>query len=107
MSLSTISIPELRRTFGGRVIAPGEESYDRARSLFYGGMDRRPAVIVRPADPDDVSRVVTLAADTGLDLAVRSGGHSIAGHSVCDDGVLLDLSQLRALDIDPERRVAY
>jgi FAD/FMN-containing dehydrogenase len=70
-------------------------------------MDRRPAVILRPTDPDEVSRVVVLAADTGLDLAVRSGGHSIAGHSVLDDGIVLDLSQMRALDIDPERRVAH
>jgi FAD/FMN-containing dehydrogenase len=104
---STISIPKLRQSFDGRVIAPGDESYDRARTLFYGGMDRRPAVILRPTDPDEVSRVVMLAADTGLDLAVRSGGHSIAGHSVLDDGIVLDLSQMRALNIDAERRVAH
>jgi FAD/FMN-containing dehydrogenase len=88
------------------VIAPGDESYDRARTLFYGGMDRRPAVIIRPADADEVSRVVSLAAETGLDLAVRSGGHSIAGHSVNDGGIVLDLSRMRALDIDVEHRIA-
>jgi FAD/FMN-containing dehydrogenase len=107
VSSSTISIAKLRKTFDGRVIAPGDESYDNARSLFYGGMDRRPAVIIRPIDADDVSRVLALAAETGLDLAVRSGGHSIAGQSVCDDGIVLDLSQMRVLDIDAERRVAH
>ncbi len=107
MSASTISIPNLRQTFNGRVIAPGDEAYDGARTLFYGGMDRRPAVIIRPADADEVSRVVALAADTGLDLAVRSGGHSIAGHSVCDGGIVLDLASTRALDIDAERRIAH
>jgi FAD/FMN-containing dehydrogenase len=106
VSTSAISIPDLRHTFDGRVIAPGDESYDRARTLFYGGMDRRPAVIIRPADADEVSRVVSLAAETGLDLAVRSGGHSIAGHSVNDGGIVLDLSRMRALDIDVEHRIA-
>jgi FAD/FMN-containing dehydrogenase len=107
VSSSTISIPELRENFDGRVIAPGDESYDRARTLFYGGMDRRPAVIITPTGADEVSRAVVLAAESGLDLAVRSGGHSIAGHSVLDDGIVLDLSQMRALDIDAERRVAH
>jgi FAD/FMN-containing dehydrogenase len=105
--VSTLDIATLRQSFNGAVIAAGDESYDRARQMFYGGMDRRPAVILRPADADEVSRVVRLAAETGLDLAIRSGGHSVAGHSVCDDGIVLDLSRLKALDIDAERRVAH
>jgi FAD/FMN-containing dehydrogenase len=106
-SASTISIPKLRETFNGRVIAPGEPLYDSARTVFYGGFDRRPAVIIRPANADEVARVVALAAETGLDLAVRSGGHSVAGHSVCDGGIVLDLSDLRAIDIDAEHRTAH
>jgi hypothetical protein len=106
MPSSTISIPQLRDAFSGRVIGPGEPAYDGARTLFYGGMDRRPAVIIRPADPDEVARVVALAGETGLKLAVRSGGHSIAGHSVCDGGIVLDLSELRAIDVDVEHRTA-
>ena len=88
------------------MIGPGEPAYDSARTLFYGGMDRRPAVIIRPADTDDVARVVALAGETGLRLAVRSGGHSIAGHSVNDGGIMLDLSDLRAIDVDIEHRTA-
>ncbi|HEU4399268.1 MAG TPA: FAD-binding oxidoreductase [Actinomycetota bacterium] len=87
--------------------APEDAGYDQARTVFYGGIDRRPAVIVRPADATEVARVVTLARETGLELAVRSGGHSPAGHSVSDGGIVLDLADLRALDIDADRRTAW
>jgi hypothetical protein len=91
----------------GRVIAPNDAEYDRARTVFYGGIDRRPAIIVRPADPAQVARVVSAARETGLELAVRSGGHSLVGHSVCDGGIVLDLSDMRGLEIDPEGRIAW
>jgi FAD/FMN-containing dehydrogenase len=91
----------------GRVIQPDDDGYDEARTLFYGGFDRRPDVIVRVADATDVSRVVTLARDTGLPLAVRGGGHSIAGHSVSDGGIVLDLSEMKAIDVDPQGRTAW
>jgi FAD/FMN-containing dehydrogenase len=102
-----ISIPQLRAALNGRVIAPDDARYDQARTVFYGGIDRRPAVIVRAADETDVSRVVSLARESGLELAVRSGGHSLAGHSVSDGGIVLDLSGMRALDIDAQRRTAW
>jgi FAD/FMN-containing dehydrogenase len=91
----------------GRIITPGDPAYDRARTVFYGGFDRRPAVIVRPTDASDVSQVVSLARETGLELAVRSGGHSIAGHSTTDGGIVLDLADMNALEIDPEQRTAW
>src|SRR5918999_4226303 len=72
---TTISIPELRDTFNGRVIAPDDLDYDEARTVISGSIDRRPAVIIRTVDSTDVSRVVQLARETGLELAVRSGGH--------------------------------
>ncbi len=90
---TTISIPQLRAALNGRVIAPDDAGYDEARTVFYGGIDRRPAVIVRVADAADVARVVSLARETGLELAVRSGGHSVAGHSVTDGGIVLDLAR--------------
>src|SRR5262245_3659888 len=64
-----ISIPRLRNAFDGEVIAPGDPGYDQARTVFQGGIDRRPAVIIRPADAVEVARVVTLARDSGLELA--------------------------------------
>jgi len=89
------------------VIAPGDAGYDRARTIFYGGFDRRPAVIVRVADATDISRVLSLARETGLELAIRSGGHSVAGHSASDGGIVLDLSDMRALHIDAHQRTAW
>ena len=102
-----ISIPQLRAVLNGRVIAPDDPGYDQARTVFIGGIDRLPAVIVRPADAADVSLIVSLARETGLELAIRSGGHSGAGHSVSDGGFVLDLRDMRALHIDAERRTAW
>jgi FAD/FMN-containing dehydrogenase len=102
-----IAIPPLRAAVKGRVLAPGDAGYDAARTPFYGGIDRRPAVVVRVADADDVARVIALARETGLELAVRGGGHSIPGHSASDGGIVLDLSALKALDLDVEGRTAW
>lgn len=101
-----ISIPQLRAVLNGQVITPEDIGYDEARAVFYGGIDRRPVFIVRAKDATDVSRVVSLARESGLELAVRSGGHSIAGHSTTDGGILLDLSEMKALEIDVEERTA-
>jgi FAD/FMN-containing dehydrogenase len=104
---SSISIPQLRADLKGRVIVPGDADYDEARTVMMGGIDRRPSVIVRVADADDVARVVALARETGLDLAVRSGGHSGAGHSVVDGGIVIDLRDMKGLEIDVEGRTAW
>jgi FAD/FMN-containing dehydrogenase len=104
---SPISIPEIRRLMHGSVIAPDEAGYDEARTLFYGGMDKRPAVIVRAADAEDVAQVISLARASGIELAVRSGGHSNAGHSVTEGGIVLNLGDLKALQIDAEARSAW
>jgi FAD/FMN-containing dehydrogenase len=104
---TTISVPQLRTVFNGRVIVPDDAAYDEARTVFYGGIDRRPALIFRAKDATDVSRVVSLARESGLELAVRSGGHSTAGHSVSDGGIVLDLSDMKALEFDVERRTAW
>jgi len=102
-----MSLPELRKVFDGRVIASNDASYDEARAVFYGGIDRRPALIVRAKDDSDVSRVVCLARENGLELAVRSGGHSLAGYGVSEGGVVLDLRAMKALNIDSAGRTAW
>jgi len=102
-----LSIPQVANDLAGGVIAPDDPQYDQARTVFPGGIDRRPALIVRVADATDVSRVIALARDTGLELAVRSGGHSAAGHGTSDGGIVLDLSGLRSLDIDAQRHTAW
>jgi FAD/FMN-containing dehydrogenase len=107
VSSSSISISKLRTDVGGRVIGPEDPEYDEARTVFYGGIDRRPAAIVQVRDDMDVSRVVSLARETGAELAVRSGGHSIPGHSTTDGGIVIDLADLRALDVDVEARTVW
>ncbi|MBN2118956.1 MAG: FAD-binding oxidoreductase [Anaerolineales bacterium] len=102
-----ISISKLRADFSDRVIAPGDPGYDAARAVFLGGIDRRPAAIIRVADANDVARVVSLAHETGLELAIRSGGHSSVGHSVSDGGIVLDLAKMRDLQIDVRGRTAW
>jgi FAD/FMN-containing dehydrogenase len=100
-------VAQLQRSFDGRVTVPGDAGYDQARKVFYGKWDRRPAAVVRPASAEEVARVVTLAAESGTELALRSGGHSLAGHSVSDGGIVLDLAELTALDLDLEGRTAW
>ena len=104
---TAISVPDLRAEFDGRVIAPDDVGYDEARTVVAGGIDRRPAVIIRPADAAEVARVVSLARESGLELAVRSGGHSGAGHGVSEGGIVLDLANMRNLDVDVDGRTAW
>jgi FAD/FMN-containing dehydrogenase len=96
------TIDELRGVLDGRVIAPEDAEYEEARTVFPGGIDRRPAAIVRPTDASEVARLVSLARDTGAELAVRNGGHSGAGWGVVDGGLTLDLGELNDLDLDAE-----
>jgi FAD/FMN-containing dehydrogenase len=91
----------------GRVVTPGHPDYDDARVVSAGGVDRRPAVIARVADAGDIARTIAFARERGLELAVRSGGHSPVGHGVSDGGVVIDLRDLRGLEIDAERRTAW
>lgn len=104
---TTIPISDLRDSFQERVIAPGDSEYDSARATFYGGIDRHPAVIIRAKDAGEVARVINLARETGMELAIRSGGHSVVGHCVSEGGIVLDLSLMRDLQIDVEGRTAW
>jgi FAD/FMN-containing dehydrogenase len=103
----TIPISKLRDDLRGEVIAPEDRGYDDARTVLPGNIDRRPSVIVRPVDAAEVSTIVSLARDTRIELAVRGGGHSGPGFGVCDGGIVLDLSAMKALDIDVDDRSAW
>src|ERR687895_1204960 len=106
-SSSASIAPALQAQVKGRVVEPGDADYDEVRSVFYGGSDRRPTAVVRAADSADVGSVISVARDSGLELAVRSGGHSVARHSLVDGGIVLDLRELKGLEIDVERRTAW
>jgi FAD/FMN-containing dehydrogenase len=104
--MSTTDSGALRDDLSGDVLLPEQPGYDEARRAFNGMIDRRPAVIVRCASTADVVRAVAVARERGLVAAVRCGGHSLSGVSICDDGLLIDLSGLKAITVDPERRTA-
>jgi FAD/FMN-containing dehydrogenase len=99
-------VDHLARSFGGEIIGPGEGAYDEARRLWNAVHDRRPALIVRPRNADEVATAVRFGRDRDLEIAIRSGGHSMAGMSGRDGGLLVDLSAMRGVEVDPERRTA-
>lgn len=90
----------------GTVLLPSDGGYDEARQSFNGMIDKRPSVIVQCHSTDDVVAAVRAARASGLPIAVRGGGHSVAGHSVADDAVVVDLRHMRGVEVDPERRIA-
>jgi FAD/FMN-containing dehydrogenase len=100
-------VAELRATLDGAVVTPDDSAYEDARRVFYRSFDRRPAAVVKPTDAREVSRVVSAARVAGAELAVRSGGHSLAGHGVSEGGIVLDLSELQMLDLDLEHQTAW
>jgi len=102
-----IQIPDLRASVDGEVIDARHPRYDDVRRVFFTRFDRRPAIIVRAAGASDVARVVTLARETGTELAVRSGGHSRAGHGSSDGGIVLDLSAMNTVEIEADGRAAW
>jgi len=99
-------IDELRTQFRGALLRPGEEGYDEARRVWNGAIDRRPALIARCAGADDVAAAVRFARERELAISVRGGGHAVAGHAVCDDGLMIDLSLMKAVSVDPVTRTA-
>jgi FAD binding domain/Berberine and berberine like len=96
----------LRAGFRGALLRPGEEGYDEARRVWNGAIDRHPALIARCAGADDVVEAVRFAREHDLPVSVRGGGHAVAGHAVCDDGVMIDLSLMRSVRVDPAARTA-
>jgi FAD/FMN-containing dehydrogenase len=106
MSTSTITTAAQQELtgFSGELVGPEDAGYDEARKVYNGMIDRRPALIARCATPEDVSAVVGFARERDMLLAVRGGGHNGGGLGVCDDGVVLDLSLMRQIDVDAANR---
>ena len=96
----------LRAALRGSVVLPGEAGYDVARSLWNGMIDRKPAAIVRPAGAADVMQAVNFAREHKLLLAVKGGGHNIAGKAACDEGLMIDLSAMKSVRVDPKAKRA-
>jgi FAD/FMN-containing dehydrogenase len=100
------SLAALAASLRGAVLTARDDEFDTARRVFNGMIDRRPALIVRPAGAADVMQAVDFARTAGLPIAVRGGGHNVAGHGTCDGGLLIDFSAMRSIRVDPERRTA-
>ncbi len=97
---------ELEAGFRGDLIRPGDAGYDEARMVYNGMIDRRPSVVTRPADVADVMSAVNYAREARLTLSVRGGGHNVTGFGTCDDGLVIDLSRMRGVRVDPAKRTA-
>jgi FAD/FMN-containing dehydrogenase len=106
ISITASDVKALRAALRGPLLLAHDPGYDDARSLYFRAFDHHPALIARAIDAADVSRAVDFARTHGLLTAVRGGGHSLAGQSVCEGGLTIDLSLMRAVDIDPQRRLA-
>ena len=104
--MKTDSLADLRQRHRGPVIGPDDAGYDPARITYNGMIDRRPALIARPLDVDDVSAAVRYAVEADLPIAVRGGGHSVAGHCIGDGALVVDLRLMHDVTVDPEARVA-
>src|SRR4051812_47327866 len=92
--------------FQGEVVGPDHPDYDEARAVFNGLVDKRPSMLLRCGDTADIAAAVRAAVDSGSEIAVRCGGHSVAGHSSTDGGIVIDLSTMRGIEVAPQRRRA-
>ena len=100
------AVEDFKAGLRGQLLRPGDDAYEEARKLWNGMFDRRPAMIVRCAGAADVISAVNFARDNRLQAAVRGGGHSFPGHSVCEGGLVIDLSPMKAIRVDPAARTA-
>jgi FAD/FMN-containing dehydrogenase len=107
VSLDPELVKGLRTSLRGTLLLPGEVGYDEARTIWNAMIDKRPGLIVQPAGVADVIRAVTFAREHELLLAIKSGGHNVAGNALCDDGLLIDMSSLRGVLVDPRGKTAY
>ena len=99
--LDDVALGTLERSFRGELIRPENLTYDAHRKVWNGSIDRYPALIARCAGVADVIAAVRFAREAGLQVAVRGGGHSFPGHSVCDGGILIDLGPMKGIRVDP------
>ena len=105
-TLQEAAIEEFNKSLGGDLILPGGTGYDEARTIWNGMIDKRPALIVRCAGVSDVINSVNFARTNNLLAAVRGGGHSFPGNSVCEGGIMIDLSTMKGVRVDPDKRTA-
>jgi FAD/FMN-containing dehydrogenase len=113
LTISHVGIPnqqiitKFKESFTGELLQPGHPEYDKCRKIWNGMIDRHPALIARCKNSDDVIAAVNLARDHNLIISVKAGGHNISGNAVCDDGIMVDLSFMNSVEVDPVQKIAY
>lgn len=107
MSVHPGEIDALKKSLQGKLLRQGDKGYDEARTIWNAMIDRKPAIIIQPAGAADVQKAVNFAREHNLLVAIKGGGHNIAGNAVCDDGLMIDFSQMRAVKVDPAAKIAH
>src|SRR4051812_24082506 len=105
-NIDDTAIEALRANLSGALLRSGEDGYDEARTIFNGMIDRRPALIARCAGTGDVAKAVRFARERDLIVSVRGGGHNVAGNAVCEGGLMIDLTPMKGIRVDPSARTA-
>src|SRR5688572_23372855 len=104
--LSHLALSDFRKKVSGKVIEQDDDNYETARKIWNGMIDRRPAIIIQCETKNDVIESVKFATSENLILSVRGGGHNITGNAVCEGGLMIDLSLMKKIQVDPEKRTA-
>lgn len=104
--LTAAAIGDLKQSLRGALLKPTDAGYDGARKVWNGMIDKRPALIARCAETTDVKACVDFAREYDVVISVRGGGHNFAGKAVCDGGLMIDLSPMKGIKVDPTRRIA-
>jgi len=107
VSIDASALESLKSSLRGSLIEPNDDGYDKSRTIWNAMIDRRPALVVRCSGVSDIQRAVLFASEHGLLTAIKGGGHNIAGNAVCDGGLLIDLSGMRSVRIDPKSKIAH
>src|SRR5436309_5860091 len=105
--INATALRQLQADFHGELICPGDKGYDSARKVWNGMIEKYPALIARCAGVSDVTKAIQFARRHSLPAAVRSGGHSFAGYGTCDDGIVIDFSRMKEVQVDPVKRTAW
>src|SRR5215203_6808651 len=105
--INETAVERLREQLAGALLSDSDDAYDDARRVWNGNIDRRPALIARCTGTPDVQAAVRFAVEQNLRVAVRGGGHNAAGHATCDGGIVIDLTPMKGIRVDPTSRTAY
>ena len=107
INLSKEKIENLKSKVKGQIVLPSDSSYDEVREIWNAMIERRPALIVRCAEADDVPPAISFARENRLEISIRGAGHNIAGNALCDNGVMIDFSTMRQVRVDAGKKRAY